>query len=321
MEIPLTVPLISLSWIPRFCVVALAAVGLAACGSNASATAIPAQPTVGLASYSGLVAASEFSVGSNRFPFGLVDVDGAFLEGAAVNVRFFFVEGESATLATEAPAHWRTIPDDFVHSHDDGQEHVHLEFRGIYVVDEVVFDRAGIWIADFEAPDSGEVALDITETGFRVLPEAVAPVVGMRVPATENLTINDAPFIEMSTRQVETDELHNVTVAEARDSGEPFVVVFASPQFCVSAMCGPVVEVMDDARETLGGEVEFIHIEPWDLTAAREQGQLTPSAEILAWRLPTEPWVFVVDRAGRVAVRIEGLATEDEIVAAVRELL
>jgi hypothetical protein len=48
---------------------------------------------------------------------------------------------------------------------------------------------------------------------------------------------------------------------------------------------------------------------------------LSPSPEALEWHLPTEPWVFVVDREGRVAMRIEGLATEDEIVAAVRELL
>ena len=267
------------------------------------------------------MAASEFVVGANRFPFGLVDINGQFLEGAAVNVRFFLVDGETATLKTEAPAHWRTIPDDFVHVHEGGDEHVHLEFKGIYVVDAVVLPEPGIWIADFAVLAEGNLSPEIEEAGFRVLAEANAPTVGSRVPATANLTINYAPFVDLSSRRVETDELHNVSVAEARDSGEPFVVVFASPQFCVSAMCGPVVEVMDDAREALGGAVEFIHIEPWDLAAAREQGQLSASPEALEWHLPTEPWVFVVDREGRVAMRIEGLATEDEIVAAVRELL
>lgn len=306
----------------------LAVLTLAACGSG-SPTPLPpgaeeptatSQPAVA-ERYSGLVAASEFVVGANRFPFGLVDINGQFLEGAAVNVRFFLVDGDTATLKTEAPAHWRTIPDDFVHVHEGGDEHVHLEFKGIYVVDEVLLPEAGIWIADFVALAVGNVSPEIEEAGFRVLAEANAPTVGSRVPATANLTINDAPFVDLSSRRVETDDLHTVSVAEARDSGEPFVVVFASPQFCVSAMCGPVVEVMDDAREALDGAVEFIHIEPWDLTAAREQGQLSPSPEALEWHLPTEPWVFVVDREGRVAMRIEGLATEDEIVAAVRELL
>ena len=48
---------------------------------------------------------------------------------------------------------------------------------------------------------------------------------------------------------------------------------------------------------------------------------MSPSPEALEWHLPTEPWVFVVDSDGRVAVRIEGLATQDEIVAAVHKLL
>lgn len=314
----------------RLSALMLAVLALGACGSDAASptpsSTEEATPTataqIGLSDrYSGLVAASEFVAGVNRFPFGLVDVNGQFLEGAAVNVRFFLVDGETATLKTEAPAHWRTIPDDFVHVHEGGDEHLHLEFKGIYVVDEVLLPEPGIWIADFVALAGGNVSPKIEEAGFRVLAEANAPTVGSRVPATANLTINDAPFVALSSRRVETDDLHNVSVAEARDSGEPFVVVFASPQFCVSAMCGPVVEVMDDAREALGGAVEFIHIEPWDLTAAREQGQLSPSPEALEWHLPTEPWVFVVDREGRVAKRIEGLATEDEIVAAVRKLL
>jgi hypothetical protein len=283
----------------------------------AELTALPAA----MKSYSGFLAASEFVVGTNRFPFGLVDVNGDFLEGAAVNVRFFLAEGEAVTLKTEAVAHWRTIPANFLHVHEDGEQHGHLDFQGIYVVDEVELPKAGIWIADFTALASGNSSPKIQEAGFRVLSESIAPAIGSRVPATENLTINDAPFAELSTRSVERDELHNISVAVARDTGNPFVVVFASPQFCVSAMCGPVLEVVDGAREALGEEIEFIHIEPWGLAAAREEGQLTQSAAALEWHLATEPWVFVVDSDGRVAARIEGLATQDEIVAAVGAVL
>lgn len=270
--------------------------------------------------YSGLISASEFVIGSNRFPFGLVDVNGDFLEGAAVNVRFSFWDGEKAIFKTEALAHWRTIPADFIHVHEDGKDHLHLEYQGIYVVDEVVLPQAGTWVADFIAHAGGS-SPEIEEALFRVLPTAVAPMVGTRVPATRNRTIEETSFVNLSTRRVEHDELHNVSIAEARNAGQPFVVVFASPQFCVSAMCGPVVEVMDRARKTLGGKVEFIHIEPWDLRAARERGELVPSAAILEWRLPTEPWVFVVDGEGRVAMRIEGIASQEEIVSAVKDLL
>ena len=272
------------------------------------------------ASHSGLITASEFVVGTNRFPFALVSVDGATLEGAAVWVSFSRVEGDGEVRYAEAVAKWRTIPAKTVHVHPDGEEHLHLDFRGIYVVDAVDLSHEGVWVADFEARMSNR-PLVVESAGFRVVSTPGAPGVGEPVPPTENLTIHEAPFADISTRQVESDELHNVSVAQALDAGEPFVVFFASPQFCVSAMCGPVTETLDDARQQLGSTVEFIHIEPWDLRAAREQGQLVPAPVVAEWRLPTEPWTFVVGADGRVAKRFEGLVTVDEVLAAVEPLL
>jgi len=273
-------------------------------------------------SYSGFVVASEFVVGPNRFPFTLVSVDGDALEGAAVRVSFSRVEGETEVLYAEATARWLTIPDNTVHVHPDGQDHLHFYFRGIYVVDDVDFPQEGLWIASFDALINGNQVPAVEEAGFRVLTTPGAPGIGERVPATENLTIHQVEsFAELSTRQVERDELHNISVAQALHAGEPFVVFFASPLFCISAMCGPVTETLDAARIKLGEKIEFIHIEPWNLGAASEQGQLVPAPVTIEWRLPTEPWTFVVDANGRVLKRFEGLVTVDEIIAAVKPLL
>lgn len=273
-------------------------------------------------SYSGFVAASEFVVGDNRFPFALLSIEGAMLEGAAVHVTFSRIEGETEVPYAEGTAKWLTIPDNTLHTHSDGEEHLHLDFRGIYVVDEVDLPLEGVWVASFDALLGGNQVPVVEPAGFRVAATSGAPGVGEIVPATENLTIHDVDsFTDISTRQVERDELHNVSVAQALAAGEPFVVVFASPQFCVSAMCGPVTETLDAARVELGEAVEFIHIEPWGLRLARDQGQLVPAPAILEWGLPTEPWTFVIGADGRVAKRFEGLVTVDEVVAAVKPLL
>ena len=71
--------------------------------------------------YSGLIAASEFVVGPNRFPFGLVSRDGAFLEDAAVSVRFFSLSGTERELHAEERATWRTIQGTTPHVHPDGE--------------------------------------------------------------------------------------------------------------------------------------------------------------------------------------------------------
>ena len=286
--------------------VALVAV-LAGCGGEPE----PPAPV-----YSGIVAATEFVAGAepNRFPFALVDKNGAFLEGAGVSVRFFELEGEDSRFHAEAQAAWREVEGVTPHVHEDGEVHLHLDYAGVYVVDEMTFPSPGIWGAEF-AVDGGT----LTEgTAFQVQAEAIAPAVGDPAPRTENLTIHDAPFAEISTRSVESDALHNVSVAEAVDAGEPFVVFFASPRFCVSALCGPVTDTLERVQQELGGTAEVIHIEPWDLDAARNEGRLTPSAEMLEWRLPSEPWTFVVDGGGRVSARYEGLVTAEEVLGAVR---
>ncbi|MCY4447689.1 MAG: hypothetical protein OXE02_02430 [Chloroflexi bacterium] len=201
--------------------------------------------------YSGILAAAEFVPGENRFPFGLVDKNGAFLEGAEVSVRFFELDGESSRFHAEAQAVWREVEGVTPHLHDDGELHLHLEYAGLYVVDEVSFPSAGIWGAEFVL-DGGT----LTEgTAFQVRAEASAPLVGDAAPRTENLTIHDVPFTEISTRPVEGDALHNVSVAEAVDAGEAFVVFFASPQFCVSALCGPVTDSLERVQQKLGGAV------------------------------------------------------------------
>ena len=266
--------------------------------------------------YSGIVGAAELVAGPepNRFPFALVNKNGALLEGAEVSVRFFELQGETSRFHAEAQAEWRQVEGVTPHLHDDGELHLHLDYAGVYVVDEVTFPTPGFWEAEFVVADGSLTQ----QTAFAVLAEASAPTVGQPAPRTENLTIHDAPFSEISTRPVESDALHNVSVAEALDAGEPFVVFFASPRFCVSAVCGPVTDTLERVHEQLGGAVEVIHIEPWDLDAARNAGRLTPSAETLEWGLPSEPWTFVVDGEGRIAARYEGLVTVEEVVEPVR---
>ena len=295
-------------------VVGLLAVAAAGCGTDDGA------PAVGGKAYSGLIAASEFTVGENRFPFGLVARDGEFLEDASVLVRFFSLEDRTPELLAEEVAEWRTIEGVTPHRHPDGETHLHLDFRGVYVVDSVELPKPGIWQAEFDV-SGADGGPDLTSAAFEVSTGPTAPGVGERVPATENPTIHDvASFAELSSRAVE-DEMHELSVAQALDAGRPFVVVFASPRFCVSAMCGPVTDTIAAVHDRFRGRADFIHIEPWDLTVARAEGRLVAAPVMDEWRLPSEPWTFVVGADGGVAKRFEGLVTGDEVTAALDPLL
>ena len=293
----------------------------AACSSSPSAVpdtgASPDEPV----RYSGVLAATEFLVGENRLPFGLITVAGEELRDATVNVRFYSLNSEQAEFRGEHPAQWREVVGNTPHLHDDGAMHQHRDVRGVYIVDGLSLNEPGIWGAEFIASAEDGTPFVIQNLGFPVIADSPAPEVGERVPATENPTIHDvAQFSDISTRLVE-DELHEYSVADALRLNQPFVVLFSSPQFCVSAMCGPVTDVAAQVHSRFRDRVNMIHIEPWDLEMARNQGQLALSEAMTEWGLPSEPWLFVVQTDGTVAERFEGLVSGPELERALQDVL
>jgi len=88
-------------------------------------------------------------------------------------------------------------------------------------------------------------------------------------------------------------------------------VVFATPKLCESRTCGPVVDVVDAVRRRVAG-IEFIHVEIYE----ENNPALGVNRWVREWKLPTEPWVFVVDRSGKVAARMEGPYGPRELEAA-----
>ncbi len=295
---------------------------LGACSSSASAPeprsrASPAPNP----EYSGFLAASEFVVGKNRFPFALLSAEGRPLEDAQVQVRFYSLQRQPPDFRFEALATFRRVEGVTPHRHDDGQIHDHVEVRGIYVVDPIQIDATGFWGAEFAVTTSSGEQPRVQDAAFEVLQEPQAPGVGEPVPASHNLTLADVESIEEIETRVPPDNMHDLSVAQALKEHKPFVVVIATPMFCLSRMCGPVTDVAAALHARYRDEVNFLHIEPWNLTVARSEGQLVPTDIFLEWNLPSEPWVFVVGDDGRVVARFEGLVSSQEMEAAILAMI
>jgi hypothetical protein len=94
----------------------------------------------------------------------------------------------------------------------------------------------------------------------------------------------------------------------------PIVLLFATPQFCESRVCGPVVDAAAQVERDYGDQVEFIHMEIYN---DNDPGKgVRP--EVRAFGLPSEPWLFVIDRDGTIRSAIEGAFSVDELTQAVR---
>ena len=184
------------------------------------------------------------------------------------------------------------------------------ESRGLWAAD-VTFDVPGNWTLAVRGADGRLVG----GAPFSVATESVAVGIGERAPASRSKTSADAPARTITSDPEPDDRLYRMTVAEAVTSGRPSVIVFATPAFCTSRTCGPVLDtakgLVDDHPD-----VNWIHVEVYENLDAPSPEALVVAEPVLEWGLPSEPWVFVVDRSGVVADRFEGVVDRTELEAA-----
>ena len=298
-------------------------IGIAACSGSDRISTSGAPVAVATSSeppsLNGIVAGSEILVGDKRLPFSLFDFNGNLVEGADVEVEIYKLHQNGSLIplgSTDATfQEVRGIKRD--HQHADGSNHGHQEVRGVYIIEGVPFTEAGIWEAHLSVSGSNVVGTEMAKLTFQVKEQSITFAIGDTPPRSLNLTARDVSDLEeITTLQPIVPGLYELTVAEALEGSKPFVVIFSTPAFCVTAMCGPVADVAVRVYADYKDRVEFIHIEPWDLTKIRNEGKLVPTDITTEWRLPTEPWTFVVGKDNRIAARWESLVTPEELTAA-----
>jgi hypothetical protein len=96
------------------------------------------------------------------------------------------------------------------------------------------------------------------------------------------------------------------------------VIVFATPAFCTTAICGPTMETTK-AIALDHPDVNFVHVEVYE-NIDDPQGELVEVEAVTEWGLQTEPWVFVVDAEGTVSARFEGTVGAAELERALEEV-
>ena len=103
------------------------------------------------------------------------------------------------------------------------------------------------------------------------------------------------------TTRVPPDTLNKVNFAEVLGK-EPILLLFATPKFCQSRVCGPVVDVAQEAQDKFDGQASFIHMEIYNENDPGEGVR----PQVRQFHLPSEPWLFTINREGIVSAAIEG---------------
>ena len=145
-----------------------------------------------------------------------------------------------------------------------------------------------------------------------------SPAVGTKAIPSRTPTIGTAPLKALTTRVPPDRGLLRYSVAGSLAVGAPFVLTFATPEFCTSRTCGPVVDVVDRVRKrSAASGIRFIHVEVF----RNNKPALGYNRWMREWHLLTEPWVFLVGRDGRIKAKFEGSVSVGELTAAVRRYL
>lgn len=247
-----------------------------------------------------LVASSPggLEVGQQRILIGLVDPESQeFLADPDVEAVATFTGPDGVEMESPLSFLW-AVPDQ----------------RGLYRA-MVEFPQPGSWSVSVSAD-----GYETTEpTPFPVGEDTAMPQVGDEGPAVATRTGADHDLADITTDPEPDPDLYRLSLDEALADDRPTVVVFATPAFCTSQTCGPM---LDEVKEMTDDHpaVDFMHVEIYQNLDANSFEDLVPVEAVEEWGLPSEPWVFVTDSEGVVTARFEGAMDPQELADALVEL-
>lgn len=287
-----------------------------ACGGSSSPkgneVVFPTVVTLGKGDIFPAINNQVLAVGDNRVSMSLTDRNDNPVLGAQVHLRFYDLNGPKPALRSESDARFIPMTLAYVDEQSGKQEQKSGD-AGVYVT-HATFDEPGDWGVQVTVVRDGTSPPPVPFR-FNVLAHAPEPAIGDPAPASRQATLATVPRIEdIDSSYPPRPQMHDTTVADALASGKPIVVAFATPAFCQSRTCAPVMDtVMDPLYAKYRGQAVFIHIEPYELPQLRRSNVDEPVRAMREWNLQTEPWVFVVGRDGRVAGKFEGIMAADEV--------
>lgn len=264
---------------------------------------------------------SQVAVGPTRLGFGLITAQGGLVHNGQGTVRLFRLDGSKGEQQVELPLRAVALREQTDHKHPDGSNHVHDDPLATMYIAELDLSAGEWWGAELNVEAEGQ-RYERMRTRFFVAEKSTFPAIGAAAPRTKQPVLRDVKDIaEIDSAKPPDPALHEITVDEGIASGKPTLVAFASPAFCQTRFCGPVVQqVVAPLAQEFGSRANFVHIEPYKLAEAR-QGKLVPIPQLEEWGLTSEPYLFLLDGSGKVAARFEGVTERDEVAAALNKLL
>ena len=235
-----------------------------------------------------------------RIPFGLADFEGAPLPDAPRSLDFQVTQEDGTPIGDPLTVERR----------DAG---LPLPYFPV----TTTFESAGNYgvTTTVEGQELEPRLFTVTTTE-----EVTIPQVGDAMIPVETPTSADARGVDPICTRDPVCPLHEVTLTEALGGGTPVAFLIATPEFCQTQICGPVLDILLSQQEAFP-DVRMVHAEPYANPRAVDNIAQADLAEaIQAYGLSYEPALFLAGADGTVTARFDNVFDETELAEALQTL-
>lgn len=274
---------------------------------EAMASTVKAGPQAGFAT-------SVLTTGRDRLAFGMIDQSNNFVYGKSA-VYLAKKPSDPALGPFPAPADTLVTKPAF-RSQNAAVDSSPI--AQIYAA-TVRFPKPGTWnVLVVTRQDDGGMVGAPAQVKVTSKAKEDIPDVGQVPPRISTDTAASAAgnLASIDTRRPFAPSLHQDNFKDVLGK-KPVALLFATPQLCQSRVCGPVVDIALQMQQKYGNRMAFIHEEVYRDNQVSKG--LRP--QLTAFHLQTEPWLFTIDKSGRIAARLEGAFGVNEFQRAIEAAL
>jgi hypothetical protein len=244
------------------------------------------------------VASDDFAVGTPRIPFILFDGPNQVTDAQSVTVAAFDLTTETRVVG------WA------------GTATNYSDYEVPYWVVYPQVTHSGNWglLAEVKRADGSVVQVPFA---VHINADSQSPAIGSQAPPSQNRTLaTETDIAKLTSGSDPEPGLYQMTVADALDSGRPTVVILATPAFCQTQICAPIVKSVEAVYNQFSDQANFIHLEIY-----KDFQTLETADEVTEWALSSEPWTFVIDADGVIVARLGGPVSPRELIEVLAPLL
>jgi len=234
----------------------------------------------------------------NRVPFTIGDSTGAFRADVpeTLDVELWGPTSDNQVLTTTLPALGEGLPRRYY------ALAVTLD-EGVYQVRSSV-DGTPL---DFNFQIQAAAEIPLVQPGDP-LPSVVTPT-----------TDDDQGVTPICTRLPDACSFHDQTLEAALTTGQPTALLISTPQFCQTAVCGPVLDILLGLAEEFPG-LQYVHAEVFENPGEGVSAGAATTDAVNAFGLSFEPSFYVADGSGALVERLDFIFAEEEMRAALERV-